>query len=261
MTEEPYLLRGDAGGVVTLTLNRPKTRNALSLGMLAALRDALAEIAADAAARVLVLAGAGPAFCAGHDLKELRETSYDEAYIENLFGLCSEVMQAIVALPKPVVARVHGAATAAGAQLVASADLAFAADDAIFATPGVNIGLFCSTPMVALSRNIAPKHALQMLLSGESIDAATALRFGLVNELAPAEKLAEVTAAYAQKLASKSPLTLAIGKQAFYRQAELPLAQAYGFTGDVMAENLKTLDAREGIGAFLDKRAPLWRGR
>ncbi len=260
MTENPFLLRQDDAGVVTLVLNRPDSRNGLSLGMLGALRGALAGIAADAAARVVILAGAGPAFCAGHDLKEMRARDYDPAYVQSLFALCAEVMQMIVALPKPVIARVHGVATAAGAQLVASADLAVAAEDARFATPGVHIGLFCSTPMVALSRNIAPKHAMQMLLTGDLIDAEAAFRFGLVNDVAPAAELEARTLALARKIASKSPLTLAIGKKAFYRQAELPLADAYAYASDVMAENLKRRDAREGIGAFLDKRAPCWTG-
>jgi enoyl-CoA hydratase/carnithine racemase len=260
MTEEPYLLRSDDEGVVTLTLNRPQTRNGLSLSMLRVLRAALAEIEADANARVVILAGAGPAFCAGHDLKELRGCNYDPAFVDELFALCAEVMQAIVNLSKPVIARVHGVATAAGAQLVASADLAIAAEDARFATPGVNIGLFCSTPMVALSRNIAHKHAMHMLLSGDLIDAPTALRYGLVNEIVPVAELEARALAFAKKLAAKSPLTLAIGKKAFYRQAELPLAQAYAYTREVMAENLKAQDAREGISAFLDKRAPLWTG-
>ncbi|MGO8738836.1 enoyl-CoA hydratase [Rhodoblastus sp.] len=260
MTEGPFLLRQDDEGVVTLTLNRPASRNGLSLGMLGALRDALADIETDASARVVVLAGAGPAFCAGHDLKEMRARDYDPAYVEKLFTLCAEAMQAIVALPKPVIARVHGVATAAGAQLVASADLALCAEDARFATPGVHIGLFCSTPMVALSRNIAPKHAMRMLLTGDLIDAETALRFGLVNDVAPAAELEARTLALARKIASKSPLTLAFGKKAFYRQAELPLAEAYVFASGVMAENLKARDAREGIGAFLDKRAPCWTG-
>jgi len=259
MSEAPYLLRTEDDGVVTLTLNRPQARNALSLGMLTALRAALVDVEADDS-RVLVLAGAGPAFCAGHDLKELRAGGYDEAYVSRLFGLCSEVMQAIVSLPKPVIARVHGVATAAGAQLVASADLAFAARDARFATPGVNIGLFCSTPMVALSRNVAKKHAMQMLLSGDLIDAETAQRIGLVNALFASAELEAETLAFARKIASKSPLTLAVGKRAFYRQAELPLAEAYAYAERVMADNLKAQDAREGIGAFLDKRAPVWRG-
>ena len=260
MKESPFLLRQDDGGVVTLVLNRPESRNGLSLGMLGAMRDALAAIAAESSARVVILAGAGPVFCAGHDLKEMRARDYDPAYVKELFALCAEVMQAIVALPKPVIARVHGVATAAGAQLVASADLALAAEDARFATPGVQIGLFCSTPMVALSRNIARKHAMQMLLTGDLIDAGTALRFGLVNDVVPAAELEARTFALAGKIASKSPLTLAFGKKAFYRQAELPLAEAYAFASDVMAENLKARDAREGIGAFLDKRAPCWTG-
>jgi enoyl-CoA hydratase/carnithine racemase len=261
MNEAPFLLRSDAEGVVTLTLNRPQSRNGLSLGMLQALRASLAEIEADAEARVVIVAGAGPAFCAGHDLKELRAKNYANAYVDDLFAVCAEVMQAIVTLSKPVIARVHGVATAAGAQLVASADLAFAAEDARFATPGVNIGLFCSTPMVALSRNVAPKHAMHMLLSGDLIDSATALRFGLVNEVVVTAELEARTLAFAQQIASKSPLTLAIGKKAFYRQTELPLAEAYAFTREVMAENLKAQDAREGIGAFLDKRQPVWQDR
>jgi enoyl-CoA hydratase/carnithine racemase len=261
MTDAPFLLRDDVLGVATLTLNRPQSRNGLSLGMLQALKAALAGIAADADVRVVIIAGAGPAFCAGHDLKELRGKNYDPAYVDALFAACAEVMQAIVRLPKPVIARVHGVATAAGAQLVASADIAFATEDARFATPGVNIGLFCSTPMVALSRNVAPKHAMQMLLSGDLIDAPTALRFGLVNELAPTAELEALAFDFALKLASKSPLTLAIGKEAFYKQAELPLSAAYDYTREVMAKNLQAQDAQEGIGAFLDKRQPIWSGR
>jgi enoyl-CoA hydratase/carnithine racemase len=261
MTDAPFLLRDDVLGIATLTLNRPQSRNGLSLGMLQALKAALAAIAADANVRVVIIAGAGPAFCAGHDLKELRANNYDPTYVDALFAECAEVMQAIVRLPKPVIARVHGVATAAGAQLVASADIAFATEDARFATPGVNIGLFCSTPMVALSRNVAPKHAMQMLLSGDLIDAPTALRFGLVNELAPATELEARAFDFALKLASKSPLTLAIGKEAFYKQAELPLSGAYEYTREVMAKNLQAQDAQEGIGAFLDKRQPIWSGR
>jgi len=261
MNDSPFILRSDDAGVTTLALDRPQSRNSLSMGMLRALRGALAEIAKDATVRVVILAGNGPAFCAGHDLKELRASGYDPGYIDELFEACAEVMMAIVHLPKPVIARVHGVATAAGAQLVASADLAIAADDARFATPGVNIGLFCSTPMVALSRNVAPKHAMQMLLTGELIDAATALRFGLVNELAPLGELEARTLDFARRLAAKSPVTLAIGKEAFYRQAELPLAEAYAYARGVMAANLKAQDAREGIAAFLDKRPALWCGR
>jgi len=258
---EPLYLRHDSNGVATLTLNRPQARNALSQAMLRALLGAFADIAADDSVRVVILAGAGPAFCAGHDLKEMRAADYGRDYSEALFGDCAELMQAIVKLPKVVIARVHGIATAAGAQLVASCDLAVAADNARFATPGVNIGLFCSTPMVALSRNLAHKHALQMLLTGDLVDAPTALRFGLVNELVPAADLASHTQNLAEKIAAKSALTLAIGKEAFYRQAELPLAEAYAYSKDVMVANLEARDAREGINAFIDKRQPTWCGR
>ena len=261
MTESPLILREDDAGVATVILNRPQARNALSQGMLEALGATLAALAADESVRVVVIAGAGPAFCAGHDLKELRAAAYDRGYTETLFAKCAEVMQAIVRLPKPVIARVHGIATAAGCQLVASCDLAVAAGDSRFATPGVNIGLFCSTPMVALSRNVAPKQAMQMLLTGDLIDAPTALSFGLVNEVVPAADLSARTAALARQIAAKSPLTLAIGKEAFYRQAELPLDEAYAYTRDVMVRNLEAADAREGIDAFIDKRPPVWCGR
>jgi enoyl-CoA hydratase/carnithine racemase len=261
MTETAFLIRDDADGIATVTLNRPEARNSLSQGMLQALLAALESLAADENIRVVVLAGTGPAFCAGHDLKELRAAQYERAYTETLFANCAKVMQAIVHLPKPVIAQVHGVATAAGCQLVASCDLALAADNARFATPGVNIGLFCSTPMVALSRNVGHKAAMQMLLTGDMIDAETALRFGLINEIVPPADLAAATRALALKIASKSPLTLAIGKEAFYRQAELTLADAYAYTAQVMATNLETQDAREGIDAFLDKRPAAWCGR
>lgn len=255
------VLRADADGVATLTLNRPQARNALSLPMLQALRASLREIAADATVRVVVLAGAGPAFCAGHDLKEMQAADFAADYSERLFAECADVMVALVRLRQPVIARVHGVATAAGAQLVASCDLAVAAVDARFATPGVNIGLFCSTPMVALSRNVAPKHAMRMLLGGDLIDAETALRIGLVNELAPPAGLEAQTAALARQIAAKSPLTLALGKEAFYRQLEMPLDEAYAYTRRVMVDNLAALDAREGIAAFIEKRPPTWCGR
>ena len=261
MSDKPFILREDDAGVTTLTLNRPQSRNSLSLGMLRALRAELAAIGEDDSVRVAILAGAGPAFCAGHDLKEIRAKNYDRPYTEELFAECSAVMLAIVHLPKPVIARVHGVATAAGCQLVATADLAFAAEDTRFATPGVNIGLFCSTPMVALSRNVSRKHAMQMLLSGGLIDAQAALRIGLINEAVPASALVAHTEAFARQLAAKSPLTLAIGKEAFYRQAELPLAEAYAYAGEVMISNLEARDAQEGIGAFIEKRVPVWQGR
>lgn len=261
MTDESYVLRQDLNGIATLTMNRPKSRNALSQEMIKALRSVLDEVKVDQNVRVVILAGAGPAFCAGHDLKEIREANFACGYTEQLFADCSELMKAIIRLPKPVIAQVHGIATAAGAQIVASADLAVASIDARFATPGVNIGLFCSTPMVALSRNLSNKHAMQMLMSGDLIDAQTALRFGLVNEIVPADQLVENTMAMAEKIAKKSALTLAIGKEAFYRQADLSLDEAYAYTSDVMVKNLKAQDAQEGILAFIEKREPTWRGK
>lgn len=261
MNEEAYVLRQEQDGVATLTLNRPKSRNALSQGMIDALRSEFDELASNQAVRVVILAGAGPAFCAGHDLKEMRGACYARDYTEKLFASCAELMKSIVRLPKPVIARVHGIATAAGAQLVASADLAIAASDAHFATPGVNIGLFCSTPMVALSRNLSNKQAMQMLMLGELIDANTALRFGLVNEIVAPEMLEASALGMARKIADKSPLTVAIGKEAFYRQSEMTLDQAYAYTADVMVKNLEASDAQEGIDAFVDKRQPTWCGR
>lgn len=252
------VLRSDANHIATLTLNRPQARNALSKDMIAALQSALDVIAQDAAIHVVILAGSGPAFCAGHDLKEIRGEGFGAAYAKELFDACGQLMQRIVSLPQPVIARVHGIATAAGAQLVATCDLAVAADNARFATPGVNIGLFCSTPMVALTRNISHKHAMQMLLTGDLIDATEALRFGLVNQIVPEGELDAAVTALAGKLASKSRHTLTVGKTAFYRQAELPLAQAYAYTGEVMVANLQARDAQEGIGAFIDKRVPVW---
>ena len=257
MTEE--LLRHDANGVATLTLNRPQARNALSLDLMAALDAALAAIADDPAVRVVVVAGAGPAFCAGHDLREMRAAPERAAY-EAVFALCSRLMQRIVALPKPVIARVHGVASAAGCQLVATCDLAVASEEARFATPGVNIGLFCSTPMVALSRAVGRKAAMEMLLTGDLIDAHHARAIGLVNRVVPADALDSAVAELAGRIAGKSPLTLAIGKEAFYRQAEMDLAAAYALTAEVMTRNMLASDAAEGIDAFLGKRAPVWTG-
>ncbi|TCT19466.1 enoyl-CoA hydratase/carnithine racemase [Thiobaca trueperi] len=259
--EQALVLRQDEAGVATLTLNRPQARNALSRDMLRALRAAFAGLAADETVRAVILAGAGPAFCAGHDLKEMRAKGYSEDYAESLFADCAALMLDIVRLPKPVIAQVQGIATAAGCQLVATCDLAVAAEDARFATPGVNIGLFCSTPMVALSRNLGTKQAMQLLLTGEAIDAPTALGFGLINEVVAPAELAARTAALARQVASKSPLTLAIGKEAFYRQLPLSIADAYDYTREVMVRNLAALDAQEGIDAFLEKRQPIWCGR
>ena len=261
MTEEALVLRHDDEGVTTLTMNRPQARNALSQGMLRALLDAFIEVSTDEAVRVVILAGTGPCFCAGHDLKEIKAQNYSRNYTEQLFADCAELMQTIIRLPKPVIAQVHGIATAAGAQLVASCDLAISSQEARYATPGVNIGLFCSTPMVALSRNLSNKHAMQMLLTGDLIDAQNAYRMGLVNEVVDAEELGTKTMELAQKIASKSPLTVAIGKEAYYRQAELPLSEAYDYTKEVMVRNLEARDAQEGISAFIEKRHPVWCGR
>lgn len=257
--EAAILEREDRDGVAWLVLNRPKARNALSIALMEALLGALEAIRADPAVRCVVLAGSGPGFCAGHDLKELRGRP-ERSFYERTFATCARLMQAILALPQPVIARVHGVATAAGCQLVATSDLAVAAESARFATPGVNIGLFCSTPMVALARNLGRKAAMEMLLLGELVDAATARSLGLVNRVVPDDRLDAEVEAMAARIASKSPLTLKIGKEAFYRQLELPVAEAYAYTARVMTENMLARDAAEGIDAFLEKRAPVWCG-
>ena len=256
---EQVLLRRDVDGVAWLTMNRPAARNALSIGLMEALVAQLDAIEADAAVKVVVIAGAGPAFCAGHDLRELRSRPERAAY-QATFELCSRLMTRVVRLPKPVIARVHGVATAAGCQLVASCDLAVAAASARFATPGVNIGLFCSTPMVALSRVVGRKAAMEMLLTGDLIDAARARELGLVNRVVPDAELDAEVAALAGQIAAKSPLTLAIGKDAFYRQAEMGLDDAYAYVSEVMTRNMMARDAAEGIDAFLTKRQPTWTG-
>ena len=256
--DAPLLEERDAHGVLRLTLNRPSARNALSLGLLAALIEALERAGGDKESRVVVIAGAGPAFCAGHDLRELRADPRRETYAR-AFTQSSELMQAIVRLPKPVIAEVHGIATAAGCQLVASCDLAVAADDAQFATPGVNIGLFCSTPMVALTRAVGRKAAMEMLLTGDLVDAATAKSLGLVNRVVPASELRRATDALARQIADKSAFSVALGKEAFYRQAELDLAAAYAYASEVMTNNMLAADAEEGIDAFIEKRKPVWR--
>jgi enoyl-CoA hydratase/carnithine racemase len=256
----PVLLEEDAGGVLRLVLNRPAARNALSAALMTALGQALGRAARDSAVRVVVIAGEGPAFCAGHDLRELRADPRRAAY-EKIFAQCSELMLAIVRLPKPVIAEVHGIATAAGCQLVASCDLAVAAETARFATPGVNIGLFCSTPMVALSRAVGRKPALEMLLTGEPIDAARARELGLVNRVVPGALLRGAVDDLARRIAAKSAVTVKIGKEAFYRQAELDLAAAYRYAAEVMTTNMLARDAGEGIDAFLEKRPPQWQDR
>jgi enoyl-CoA hydratase/carnithine racemase len=250
-------------GVLLLTLRNPPA-NALSLAMIAALQQALDRARDDETIRVVVLAASGDVFCAGHDLKELTAHRGDadrgRAFYEKTMNACARLMQTIVRLPKPVIAQVDGMATAAGCQLVASCDLAIATDQATFATPGVNIGLFCSTPMVALSRNVSRKHAMEMLLTGEAIDASTAREFGLINRVVPREYLIQIVGKYAQAIVSKSPLTIKIGKEAFYEQAEMSLADAYDHASKVMVENMLARDAEEGIGAFIEKRTPQWTG-
>jgi len=253
----PVLLEERTDGVLRLTLNRPAARNALSIGLMRALVEALGSVEGDPQARVVVIAGAGRAFCAGHDLRELRDDQRRETY-EHVFSLCSELMLAIVRLPKPVIAEIHGVATAAGCQLVATCDLAVAAEDARFATPGVNIGLFCSTPMVALTRAVGRKAAMEMLLTGEFVDAVTARAIGLVNRVVPRIELRKAVDGLARQIAGKSALTVKIGKEAFYRQAELDLAAAYRYAAEVMTTNMLARDAGEGIDAFLAKRAPVW---
>jgi enoyl-CoA hydratase/carnithine racemase len=261
----PILLREDNGGVAILTLNRPQARNSLSEALLEGLSETLTAIARDRAVRVVVLAANGPAFSAGHDLKELNAHRQDadrgRDYFKHIMGLCSGVMQQIVTLPQPVIAAVHATATAAGCQLVASCDLAVASPAAKFATPGVNIGLFCSTPMVALSRNVSRKHAMEMLLTGELIAAEEAARIGLINHVVASGKERAEALKLAEKIAAKSALTVKIGKEAFYRQAEMPLADAYKYASEVMVENMLARDAEEGISAFIEKRAPNWQDR
>ena len=265
LADTPVLLRHDKDAVATLTLNRPAQRNSLSEALMRALETELSAIAENPDLKAVVLAANGPGFCAGHDLKEMTARRSDadsgRAYYQKLMTQCSRLMQAIVENPKPVIAKVHGIATAAGCQLVASCDLAIAADTARFATPGVNIGLFCSTPMVALSRNVSRKHAMEMLLLGEMIDAARAAEFGLINKAVPADKLDDAIAGWTKTLTAKSRLTVEIGKQAFYRQLEKPLADAYDYASEVMVHNMLARDAEEGIQAFIDKREPHWENR
>ncbi|MGX9963632.1 enoyl-CoA hydratase [Roseomonas sp. F4] len=259
----PLLLRQDCeGGVARLTLNRPDSRNSLSFAMLGALRQALEEIAQDPRVCVLVLAAAGPVFCAGHDLREITAHRNDEdagrAFFDAAMRRCAEVMQVITALPQPVIAEVQGVATAAGCQLVATCDLAVASEAAAFCTPGVDIGLFCSTPAVALSRAVATKPAMEMLLTGAMVPAAEAHRIGLVNRVVPAAELSDAVMALARHIADRSAHAVRLGKAAFYHQRELPLAEAYVHCAAVMTENLMAADAEEGIGAFLGKRKPVW---
>lgn len=257
-TDSALVLRAEPeAGIVRLTLNRPSAYNALSRPLMAALQAQLDRLREDRTVKTVIIAGSGSGFCAGHDLKEVRGLP-DRRAKEALFQQCSRLMQSIVALPKPVIAEVHGTAAAAGCQLVASCDLAVAAATTRFITPGVNIGLFCSTPMVALSRNVPRKQAMEMLLTGEAVDAAKAVQIGLINRAVPAAELGDATLGLARLIASKSALVVKTGKEAFYRQLEMPLAQAYDYAAQVMTENLLARDAEEGIDAFIQKRSPTW---
>jgi enoyl-CoA hydratase/carnithine racemase len=262
MENEPILLRKDRGPVAILTLNRPEARNSLSLEMIGALHDAIRELGDSDTVRAIVVTGAGTAFSSGHDLKELTghrgDSDGGRDFFAETMNACSEMMLAIVRCPKPVIAGVNGIATAAGCQLVASCDLAVAAEDARFATPGVNIGLFCSTPMVALSRNISRKAAMEMLLFGELVSAQDAQALGLVNRVVAADRVVNEAVEFGRRIAEKPKRTLKIGKEAFYRQLDLSLEDAYSYASSVMVENMLDDEAKEGIGAFIDKRPPRW---
>ena len=258
----PVFRSNIADGIAAITLNRPAQRNSLSLDVLVRLKQLIDETSADRSVKAVILRANGPAFSAGHDLKELDARRSDEdrgrAFFVTVMAACSDVMQAIVRSPKPFIAAVQGTATAAGCQLVASCDLAVASEEAGFCTPGVNIGLFCSTPMVALSRNVARKHAMEMLLLGDTISAETAAQYGLVNRVVAADAVEATALAFAHKIAVKSNVTVAIGKEAFYRQAEMALEDAYTYASAVMVDNMLEADACEGIRAFLEKRHPQW---
>ncbi len=254
----PYVLQSAAGGIVTLTLNRGSRFNPLSLAMIEALDAALISVAADPTARVIVLAANGPGFCAGHDLKEMRQQTGNAAWAQTLFSRCNRLMQRLLEIPQPVIARVHGIATAAGCQLVSMCDLAVAAETASFALPGVNIGVFCSTPAVGVARNMARKHALEMLLTGDPITAAEAASRGLVNRAVPAALLDATVQHYAQRIAGRSRPVVALGKQTFYAQLGLPLASAYELAATAMTRNLGYADAAVGMEAFLGKHTAQW---
>jgi enoyl-CoA hydratase/carnithine racemase len=255
--DAPVLLRRDDDGVAWLTLNRPAQRNALSVSLMTALEQEIAALACEPAIKVVVIGGAGPGFCAGHDLREMRANPERQHY-ETLFAQCSRLMTAIVRLPKPVIASVHGIATAAGCQLVASCDLAVASSAARFGVNGIDVGLFCSTPMVALTRAVGRKPAMEMLLTGDLVDAVHARSIGLVNRVTAPAQLEDETRALARQIASRLPLAVALGKEAFYRQAELGLDAAYTYTSEVMTRNMLAPETEEGIDAFLEKRPPRW---
>jgi len=259
-TEPDVLLREEAGGIATLTLNRPDQYNALSSALLGALHSAVHDLARDASVRVVVIAGAGKAFCAGHDLKEIHEQA-DTRFAQEAFERCRQLMTDLTQLPQPVIARVHGHAFAAGCQLVAQCDLAVAAAEARFATSGVNYGVFCSTPGVPLARNVSRKRAMEMLLTGEPIDAATALAWGLVNRVVAADRLDEEVQALARSIMGKSRAVVAAGKKIFYEQISDNLGEAYRVATAAMVDNVKTEDGQEGIAAFVEKRRPRWKNR
>jgi enoyl-CoA hydratase/carnithine racemase len=261
VTGEPFVLTTVENGVATLTLNRPQRFNPLSSQMIAAIQVELDAIASDPSVRVVILAAEGKGFCAGHDLKEMRAHTEDKGWQQGLFDACSRMMIALTEIPQPVVARVQGIATAAGCQLVSMCDLAVATDTATFAMPGVNIGVFCSTPAVGVVRNVGRKHAMEMLLTGEPIDAATAQSWGLVNRVVPSSTLDAEIRRFTDIILSRSSATIRFGKQAFYRQIDHPLAVAYDIASEVMACNLLLDDAAEGIDAFLQKRPASWRGK
>jgi enoyl-CoA hydratase/carnithine racemase len=261
VTEEPFVLTTVENGVAILTLNRPQRFNPLSSQMIAAIQAELDAIASDGSVRVVILAAEGKGFCAGHDLKEMRAHTEDKGWQQGLFDACSRMMIALTEIPQPVIARVQGIATAAGCQLVSMCDLAVAADTATFAMPGVNIGVFCSTPAVGVVRNVGRKHAMEMLLTGEPIDAATAQSWGLVNRVVPSSRLDAEIRRFTDIILSRSSATIRFGKHAFYRQIDHPLAAAYDIASEVMACNLLLDDAAEGIDAFLQKRPASWRGK
>jgi enoyl-CoA hydratase/carnithine racemase len=256
-TYEHILFEQD-GPMARIIMNRPEKRNALSLAHMQELISCLRAIGEDKEVQVVILCGNGPAFCAGHDLSEM--VGRDPEFYRHLFDACCELMETIQKIPQPVIAEVHGVATAAGCQLAATCDLVVASEDARFATPGVKIGLFCSTPMVALSRSVGQKKSMEMLLTGEFISAKEALAEGLINRVVPAEELEAATRVLAEKIAEASPLVVGVGKQAFYRQLEMPTEQAYAYTKEVMSFNASFADAQEGICAFLEKRKPEWKG-
>lgn len=259
MPEQPYVILEEEEGLATVTMNRGDKRNPLSTAMMSALIDSFEKLGARREVRAVILAGAGVAFSAGHDLAEMRGRDLD--FYREEFDLCTRLMHTVQTIPQPVIARVHGIATAAGCQLVATCDLAIANEQAKFATPGVKIGLFCSTPMVALSRAIGRKRAMEMLLSGQPIDAKTAAEWGLINRVVAESELTAETRKLAMQIADASSLTLAIGKQAFYAQIDLDQEKAYEYTSEVMRRNAMAADAQEGIGAFLEKRKPVWCGK